>query len=133
MSSDLKRALAGAVSSEAQAYGFSITIWCAGAFLLYEHGSARPPDILAFAGGAVAAMMAAVLLGVGGPRAKLRPPRPLRAHGAMHPLSVFGASLTNWGVAAALPGVYAFFAAPFAAVLVYQLLVAVEVGAAAGD
>jgi hypothetical protein len=128
-----KRALTGAVSTEAQAYGFAITTWCSGAFLLYEHGNPTPPRIFAFAGGALAAMTLAILLGIGGPRGRLRPPPPLRAHGAMHPFSVFGAVLSEWPIAAAVPGVYAFFVGPFAAVLVYQLLVSVELALATDE
>jgi hypothetical protein len=128
-----KRSLAGAVSSEAQAYGFAITTWCSGAFLLYEHGKPAPPGIFAFAGGALAAMMLAILLGIGGPRGRLQPPPPPRAYGAMHPFSVFGAVLSEWPIAAAVPGVYAFFVGPFAAVLVYQLLVSVELALATDE
>ena len=73
-----------------------------GAFLLYEHGKPAPPGIFAFAGGALAAMMRAILLGIGGPRGRLQPPPRLRAYGAMHPFSVFGAVLSEWPIAAAV-------------------------------
>ncbi len=130
MRSRLRRGLAGAVSSQAQAYGFTITVWCSGAFLLDEHGTPRPADILAFAGGALGAMILAVMVGAGGPRSPLAASPQLRAHGAMHPLSVFAAILAGWGVAAALDGVCAFFAGAFVAVLVYQLAVAAEIASA---
>ncbi len=122
----IRSSLRFAVTSEARAYGFTLVIWTCGAFLVYEHGVPRAYEILAFGGGALAAMTLSVLVAFGGPRATWTQEEPLRrAFGAIRVVSVSAAMLIAW-LLSTLPPVAAFAIAPFGAVAAFQMLLAVE-------
>jgi hypothetical protein len=54
------------VGSSATAYGYTLTVWSAGAVLSYAYGPPSPPEVLAFFAGAVAAFALVGVLAFGG-------------------------------------------------------------------
>lgn len=123
-------ALRFALSNQANAYGFSLVVWGTGALAIWQLGKPDPAEVFAFLGGGVVAisLIVAVVFGVRRPFAEPEPPR--RPFSAMHVVSAPAAVAPGWMLTFAVEGVGGFFVAAFVAVSAYQLLLAVEVGAA---
>lgn len=115
-------------------YGFTLIIWTTGALAFAEHGLPRAEDALAFLGGALVGMALIVTLSFGGLRSTWADIGLVqRAYGAIHVVSVVAAVLAGWLVAALLPGLVAFLGASLVAVVVYNLVFAVEVALSVTD
>jgi hypothetical protein len=120
-------ALQAVVAKEAKAYGFAIVVWCTGAFLITERGKPTPAAVLAFAGAALLAQGIDVLVAFGKPTRTWRGPQQREyVWTTFHAAPVAAAVLLAWGIAAGLTGLWAYFVAPLCAIVVYELLLAVE-------
>jgi hypothetical protein len=120
-------ALQTVVAKEAKAYGFAIVVWCTGAFLITERGKPTPGAVLAFAGAALLAQAIDVLIAFGKPTRTWRGPQQREyVWTTFHAAPVAAAVLVAWGLAAGLTGLWAYFVAPLCAIVLYQLLLAVE-------
>ena len=126
----LLRALRFALTRQASAYGFTLIVWGTGEIAASRLGGPDPLEVLAFAGGALAAAVLIVVLAFGISTAlRAREPR-RRAYSAMHVPSVPAAIGSGWGVVLLLGGPGGYFVAAFTAVLVYESLLSVEIGLA---
>lgn len=120
-------ALQAVVAKEAKAYGFAIVVWCTGAFLITERSKPTPAAVLAFAGAALLAQGIDVLVAFGKPTRTWRGPQQREyVWTTFHAAPVAAAVLLAWGIAAGLTGLWAYFVAPLCAIVVYELLLAVE-------
>ena len=77
-------ALRFALSSQANAYGFTLVIWGTGALATWQLGQPDPADVFAYLGGALVAvsLIVALVFGVRRPFEENEPPR--RPFSAMH-------------------------------------------------
>lgn len=119
-----------ALSNQANAYGFTLVVWGAGALATWELGKPDPADVFAYLGGALVSisLIVGVVFGVWHPFEEVEPPR--RPFSAMHFASAPAAAAAGWALTLVLGGAGGFFAAAFVAVGAYQLLLAVEVAVA---
>jgi hypothetical protein len=124
--------LSRAVASKAEMYGFPLIVWSAGALQSHRFGIPGVLEVLGFASGALVAMTIVVALACGGFKGLL-PERDssIRAFGAVHVVSVLGSVIIGWAVALVARGPLAFFLASCATVLVFEILVSLELHAAA--
>lgn len=116
-----------ALSGQASAYGFTLIIWGTGALAMHQLGPPDPAEVFSYVGGA---LMSAVLIiaGAFGVRSLLREEEPdRRAYSAMHLPSVPIAMLAGWSVTFVLGGWAGYFMAGFVAVLLYEVLLALEI------
>ena len=127
----MRRYLTGldtAVSSAAVAYGFTLTVWSSGAFLLSSQGSPTAGEVVMFAAGVIAAYgsleAASAWAGTGSTLQSGQSPHWVRA-GLVHTAAIAG-GLTAAAFLAQLDTGAAWVLAPFAAVAVYLLVSAVE-------
>jgi hypothetical protein len=113
-------------------YGFPLIVWSSGSLQAHRFGSPGIVEVLAFACGALAAMVLVVALACGGLMGPL-PQRDssVRAFGAVHVLSVLGSLVAGWAFAFLASGFLAFFLASFATVLVFEVLLSIELHTAA--
>jgi hypothetical protein len=109
-------------------YGYTLTVWSAGAMVIASHGTPSVGDVLLLAGGAIAAYGTLQLLSRRAEEPTKRQlgasPRPIRA-GAIH-ISAIGLAI---GAAALVSLIGAWAAWPlagFAATATYLLVLAVE-------
>lgn len=123
-------ALRFALSNQANAYGFTLVVWGAGALAIWQLGKPDPADVFAYLGGALVSisLIVAVVFGIWHPFETPEPPR--RPFSAMHLASAPAAAAAGWALTLLLDGAAGFFVAAFLAVGVYQLLLAVEVAVA---
>jgi hypothetical protein len=120
-------ALQMVVAKEAKAYGFSVVVWCCGAFLIIERGKPTAGAVLAFAGAALLAQATNVLFSFGKPTRTWHAPQQREyVWTTFHAVPVVVPVLVAWGLAAGLGGLWAYFVAPFCSIVVYELLLAVE-------
>jgi hypothetical protein len=127
-------ALRAAVASGSKTYGFTLVIWSTGALTVSRHGVPTAVEALAYLGGALAGMAVIVIVCFGRWRATWSDVGLVRrAYGAIHLVSVLAAVLIGWMAAALVSGAPAFALASFAAVVVYNLLLALEVGLSIAD
>lgn len=120
-------ALQTVVAKEAKAYGFAIVVWCTGAFLITARGTPTNGAVLAFAGAALLAQAIDVLVAFGKPTRTWRGPQQREyVWTTFHAAPVAVAVLVAWALADGMSGLWAYFAAPLCAILVYQLLLAAE-------
>jgi hypothetical protein len=130
---DWTRRLAHNLSAEAQAYGYTLTIWGAGAILIGVYDVPEPPEILLFVGGA--------LVGYGGLAAvafdSLLDSRATEAEAtlavasAVHVVSTLGNLVVSYAVVvaasrASLPSAVAFTVVGAQATVTYNLLLLME-------
>jgi hypothetical protein len=123
-----RRALRAVVAGQSRAYGFTLVIWTTGAFALADEGVPTHEDALAYLVGAVAGIAVIVLVAFGDLRASwgdLSFDR--RAYGAIHLISVLAGVGCGAAALALVDGVLAFFLGPFVAVVVFDLVMALEV------
>jgi hypothetical protein len=123
-------ALRFALSNQANAYGFTLVVWGTGALATWQLGQPDPADVFAYLGGALVgvSLIVALVFGVRRPFEEDEPPR--RPFSAMHLASAPAAAAGGWALTLAVGGAGGFFMSAFVAVVVYQVLLAVEVGAA---
>ncbi|HEY6961355.1 MAG TPA: hypothetical protein VI408_05625 [Gaiellaceae bacterium] len=120
-------ALQTVVAKEAKAYGFTVVVWCAGAFLLVERGKPTAAAILVFVGAILFAQAVGVLFAFGKPtRTWHMPEQREYVWSTFHVVPVAVGVLLGWLLAAVLAGMWAYALAPCASVTVYQLLLGVE-------
>ena len=120
-------ALQMVVAKEAKAYGFSVVVWCCGAFLIIERGKPTAGAVLVFAGAALLAQVTNVLFSFGKPTRTWHGPQQREyVWTTFHAVPVAVPVLMAWGLAAGLAGAWAYFVAPFCSIVVYELLLAVE-------
>lgn len=124
------RALRFALSRQASAYGFTLTVWGAGALAIERLGGPDPAEVFAFVGGALVAAVIIVALAFGAWNT-LRAGEPRRrSYSAMHLPSVPVAVAGGWGVTLVLGGPAGYFTAAFVAVCLYESLLSAEIGLA---
>jgi hypothetical protein len=124
-----RRVLRNAVSDEARAYGFSVVLLSTGYLTISERGLPGVGGTFAFLGGAIVAQWVTGVLAFGKPTATWQTQENMTyyAHVAVHYVSVALAVLVGWGVAAGITTKDAAFgASSFCAILVYELLLALE-------
>lgn len=115
-----------ALSGQASAYGFTLTIWGTGALAMHQLGQPDPAEVFAYVGGALIAAVV-VIMAAFGLRGLLRADEPdRRAYSAMHLLAVPIALLAGWSVTLVLRGWGGYLGAGFVAVLLYELVLALE-------
>lgn len=120
-------ALQTVVAKEAKAYGFAVVVWCTGAFLITERGKPTAGAVLAFAGAALLAQAVDVLLAFGKPTRTWRGPQQREyVWTTFHAAPIAAAVLLAWALAAGIDGMWAYFVAPLCAIVLYQLLLALE-------
>lgn len=120
-------ALQTVVAKEAKAYGFAIVVWCTGAFLITERGTPTAAAVLVFAGAALLAQAVDVFLAFGKPTRTWRGPQQREyVWTTFHATPVAVAVLLAWALAAGVHGLWAFLVAPLCAIVVYELLLALE-------
>ena len=121
-------ALAATVTGISQAYGFALTLWGTTAILSWDHGAPDPADVFLALAAAVAAIAVVSVVAFGGVMSRWdTPDLHRRAFGAIHVLSVGSGALVGWGFSALLPGRWAWFVAPGAAVLVFLFALSLEI------
>lgn len=83
---EYRRRLRGSVAQSAAPYGYTLTIWTAGAITAHEQGVPATIHALAFAGGAILAFMLIGVFAFGRPAQVLRTPRErdVEVWGAFH-------------------------------------------------
>jgi hypothetical protein len=124
-----REALRVVVAGESKAYGFTLVIWGTGTITLAQHGSPRAIDVMAFVGGALAAIAAVIATSYGGLDVELEPKSARqRAAGAIHVSSVALAIACAWVLTTPV-GIrwLAYGIAGTSACLIYQLVVGLEV------
>jgi hypothetical protein len=127
-------ALRAAVAGGSKAYGFTLVIWTTAALTVSRHGIPGDGEAFAFLGGALAGMATIVIVSFGGWRARWSDVGLVRrAYGAIHLVSVIAAVLIGWLASTLLSGAPAFAVSSFAAVVVYNLLLALEVAVSIAD
>lgn len=115
-----------ALNAQASAYGFTLTIWGTGALAMYQLGRPGPAEVFGYVGGALIAAVL-VIAGAFGVRGLLREDAPdRRAFSAMHLPSIPIAMLGGWSVTFLLRGWAGYLGAGFVAVLLYELVLALE-------
>jgi hypothetical protein len=115
------------VAKEAKAYGFAVVVWCTGAFLITERGKPTAEAVLAFAGGALVAQAIDVFFAFGKPTRTWRGPQQREyVWTTFHAVPVAAAVLAAWGIAAGIPGMWAYFVTPLCSIVLYQLLLGTE-------
>lgn len=124
------QALRSALTDQANAYGFTLVVWSTGALAIWQLGKPDPAEVFAYLGGALLSVSLIVALLFGVRRPIEEPERPRRPFSAMHFASTPAATAAGWVLTLPVSGVAGFFVAAFAAVGVYQLLLAAEVAAA---
>ncbi len=127
--SEYLRSLRAAVGGETKSYGFTLVVWGTGALSISQHGSLTRLDVVALVGGVLGAMAVVILVTFGGPT---EPRAPLtlnrNAVGAIHLASVVGGLATAWAITSSVDSdAWAYLTSGFAAILVYQLLLGLEV------
>ncbi len=129
MLSGYRKALRFAISSEAKAYGWTLTIWGSGAIITHQHGLPDIAEVFTFIGGSLTAIAAIILLTFGSAMETWTSSgAPRYALGAIHIVSVLGSIAGAALAGASLPGgVIAFGVVGFVASAAYQLLIGVEV------
>jgi hypothetical protein len=119
--SSFRRRLQSVVNTTSGPYGYTLTVWGAGAVSLQSLGSPGLLGILLFAGGAIAAFVVLELVAYGAPR--LRPergsPPVVSTIANAHWLSVGAGVLAAWALDRLISGTGAWSAAGFAATAVY--------------
>jgi hypothetical protein len=122
-----RRALHFSFARQANAYGFTLTVWGTGAIAIWELGEPGPGDVFAFVGGALTGvvLVAVAVIGVREPVRADPPTR--RGHSTLHLGSVPAALASGWGVSAALSGTAGFFLATLAAVAVFEVVIGLEI------
>jgi hypothetical protein len=134
---DVRGRLRANLLAEGRAYGYTLTIWGAGAMLIQEFGLPTHGEVFAYVGGALAAMaaLAAVAFeGLAGTRATAdvdgRP-----AASIVHVAAALGNLAVSYAVIEAangsLPALWAFLLVGFQATATYNVLLLVEDGVAA--
>jgi hypothetical protein len=120
-----RQALKSVGRGSALPYGYTLTVWCAGAVLMHMHGPPPVGDVFLFLLGGVAGFAAVAAMARGAPD----PPEPqaaeLLATGSAHFVAVAGAV----GAVALIAEIHRGVAWPlgaFAATLVYLLLATLE-------
>ena len=128
-----QQALGRAVASKAEMYGFPLIVWSSGGLQVHRFGMPGMLGVLAFAGGALVGM--AVVVGItcrGFSRPLPQRDASIRAFGAIHVVSVLGSVLAGWAGAMVAHGSWAFFLASLVTVFVFEMLLSLELYAAAG-
>jgi hypothetical protein len=124
---ELRRSGRVALSSLGPAYGFTLVIWATGGMIMHFHGLPQPWQLFAFAASALGAIAVAAFAAFGSPGVVWTQREPhRRAVGVVHLVSPLAGIAAGWPLAA-LSKAVATELAPFAAVLVFQLMVAVEI------
>jgi hypothetical protein len=114
-------------------YGFPLIVWSSGGLQVHRFGMPGIGGVLAYAGGALAAMTIVVVLACGGLSACLPKRDPsLRAFGGIHIVSVLGSVIIGWAVALPADGVLAFLLSSFVTVVIFEVLLSLELHMAAG-
>lgn len=122
-----RQALQTVVTKEAKAYGFALLVWSTGSLLLIERGKPTAAAVLVFVGGVLAAQAAALLIAFGSPwRVWGDSQHPEYVWTAFHVVPIAAGVLLAWLLAAETSGMWAYLAAPFAALFAYQLLLGLE-------
>jgi hypothetical protein len=89
--------------------------------------------VLAFAGGALVSMTAVITISCRGLTCPLpRHESSVRAFGGIHFVSVLGSVVAGWAVSLVARGTLAFFLASLVTVFVFEMLLTLELFAAAG-
>lgn len=126
-------ALATVVRRTAIPYGYTITIWTAGATLEHGHGKPNVGQAYLFLLGAVGGFTAVALLAVRStPHGLQSESVDLIRTGAINALAL-GASLGATALVAMIPGVAAWPVGSFAATTVYLLVASIELALAHRD
>jgi hypothetical protein len=129
---NIRQALSRAVASKAEMYGFPLIIWSSGALQVHRFGMPGIGGVLAFCGGALAAMILVIAVTCRG-FLNVLPKRnsSLRAFGGIHVVSVMGSAVAGWAVTLPLNQSAAFFVASFATVVTFEVLLSIELHVAA--
>jgi hypothetical protein len=120
-------ALRFALSTQANAYGFTLIVWGTGALAIRQLGEPDPAEVFAYLGGALAAISVIVALTFGVLQTFEERELPRRQFSAMHLASAPAATSAGWVLTLAVGGPGGVFVAAFVAAGAYQLLLAVEV------
>lgn len=130
---DWKRRLADNLTVEAQAYGYTLTIWGAGAILISANGVPDPLSIFAYVGGALAGYGALVVVAFDGVFAEREPGEDtaLFAASTVHVVATLGNLVVTYAFAVAsarldLPAPLAFFLVGAQATATYNLFLLLE-------
>lgn len=115
------------IGSSAEAYGYTLTIWSAGAILSHAYGPPSPPEIFSFFGGAVLAFALVGALAFGGVTAHFGDESDrIELWGSFHFLSVGLAVGAAWLAAAYAPSLPGWPLGAFLATATYLVVVGAE-------
>jgi len=131
---EYRHALRGVLSSESKAYGFTLVVWGSGSMLTAERGQPGRSGAIAFVGGLLLGVAAAIVVSFGGPAERLETSQGRRpGAGGIHLASVGAAIGVAWGVAAIVVQHWvAYLLSGIAAGFVYQLVLGLEVALTPG-
>ncbi len=128
-----KRRLAENLTAEAQAYGYTLTIWGAGAILVSAYGVPDPPIVFLYVGGALLGYgtLAAVAFDSLFARREAGSDTTLLAASTVHVVATLGNLVVSYAVVdassrLALPAAVAFFAVGAQATATYNVLLLLE-------
>ncbi|WP_251344221.1 hypothetical protein [Haloplanus halophilus] len=131
-----RRHLEATLREESRAYGYSLSIWGAGALLIGDLGVPSTAEVFAFAAGAVAGFAALALAAFGSPLDRTDDDRPSTVVVSMiHVLATLGSlgcaeALLRGGTRLGAPGPAVAFLVAAAVTVAYSLLLLVEEGIA---
>ncbi|WP_197425399.1 hypothetical protein [Halobacterium sp. CBA1126] len=122
--------------AEGRAYGYTLTVWGAGAMLIHAYGVPSPAGVFAFVGGALAAMTALALVAFDGlfDTQTARDAYERQAASIVHVAAALGNLAASyaviWAATPALPAHWAFSLVGFQATVGYNVLLLFEDGVA---
>jgi hypothetical protein len=132
-----REALRSILRTETKAYGFALVIWGTGALSEAQRGTPSKVSVVAFIGGAIAAMGIITAVTLGGPFARWKPQQRAVTRypiGSVHIVSVSAAIAAGWAVTIVLTDqALAYLASSATAIFIYQLALGAEIALARVD
>ncbi len=123
--------LRSVVGSSATAYGFTLTVWSAGAVLSYTYGPPSPPLVFSFFGGVVLAFAVVGVFAFGGVTVEFEAPsNRIQLWGSFHFLSVGLAVGVAWLASSYAPSFPGWPLGAFVATAAYFAVVGAQNAAA---
>jgi len=117
------------MAGQSRAYGFTLVIWSTALLAIDQNGLPGTLDIVLYVLGALTALTVVIVVAFGPWRFRYAPGNEPRRHplGMLHLPSIVLGVTAGWVVTHRLAGHDAFYVAPLAAVLLFELVLALEI------